>query len=225
MKLKRPKESQMCEPGYHIVRRYQKTNSQGKTFWVETHLCKNPGKHGEILQAENLLYLFWHSKQTFPDLNTIKGFPANSEIDPVIQFWMDYWRGQGLKFPDTDPLIIKALIAVESGFNPLAKSKVKGSSAFGLMQLTDRARRILSGSPNNDGYIELKPPFVRVSQSDIADPVVNIATGTRWLFQKYVTIPSKAEKSLDNAIKNYYSWNKEGEDYAKKIEDLFKKSK
>lgn len=52
MKLKRPKDSQMCELGYHIVRSYEKTNSQGKTYWIETHLCKNPGKHGKILQAE-----------------------------------------------------------------------------------------------------------------------------------------------------------------------------
>src|SRR6266576_672592 len=118
MKLRHPKESEMCEPGYHIVRTYQKTNSHGKTFWVERHLCKNPGKHGQILQIENLLYLFWHSKEKFPDLNAIKGFHANSEIDPVIQFWMSYWREQGLKFPEADPLIIKSIIAVESGFNP-----------------------------------------------------------------------------------------------------------
>jgi hypothetical protein len=225
MKLRRPKKSEMCEPGYHIVRTYQKTNSQGKTFLVERHLCKNPGKHGEILQIENLLYLFWHSKQNFPNLNTIKGFSPNSEVDPVIQFWMDYWRERGLKSPEADPSLIKAMIAFESGFNPLVKSKVKGSSAFGLMQVTDQARRILSGSPNKDGYIEPKPPFVRVSQNDIADPIVNIATGTRWLFQKYVMIPSKADKNLYNAIKNYHSWDKPGDDYVKKIEDLYKKSK
>lgn len=225
MNLKRPKDSEMCEPGYHIVRTYQKTNSHGKTFLVERHLCKNPGKHGEILQIENLLYLFWHSKQKFSDLNAIKGFPANSEIDPVIQFWMDYWREQDLAFPDADPLLIKAMIAVESGFNPLAKTKVKGSSAFGLMQVTDRARRILSGSTNADGYIELKPPFVWISKEDAADPVANIAAGTRWLFYKYLKIPTKNDKNLDNAIKNYHSWDKAGEDYAKKIRDLFKKSK
>lgn len=132
---------------------------------------------------------------------------------------------QGLKFPDSDSLIIKALIAIESGFNPLAKSKVKGSSAFGLMQLTGQARRILSGSPNEDGLIELRPPFVRVSQDDFADPVINVAAGTRWLFQKYSKIPSQADKNIINAIKNYHSWDKSGEDYAKKVEDLFKKSK
>jgi len=225
MKLKRPKESQMCAPGYHIVRGYEKTNSHGKTFWVETHLCKNPGKHGEVLQVENLLYLFWHSKQKFPELNSISGFPDNSEIDPVIQFWMNYWQEQGLKFPETDPLMIKTLIALESRFNPLAKSKAKGSSAFGLMQVTNQARRILSGVPNADGYVELKPPFVSASREDIADPVINIAAGTRWLFYKYLKIPSKADKDLDNAIKNYHSWDQAGGDYARKIKKLYEKSK
>jgi hypothetical protein len=192
---------------------------------VNTHLSRNPGKHGEILQIENLLYLFWHSKQTFPDLNTIKGFSSNSEIDPVIQFWMEYWREQGLKFPAADPLLIKAMVAFESGFNPLARSTVRGSSAFGLMQVTDQARRILSGSPDSKGYIEGKSPFVRVSKSDIIDPVINVATGTRWLFYKYTSIPSRAEKNLFNTIKNYHSWDKAGDEYVRKIEDLFKKSK
>ncbi len=43
------------------------------------------------------------------------------------------------------------------------------------MQITNQARRIMSGTPNADGYIELKPPFVSLSKDDIADPIINIA--------------------------------------------------
>src|ERR1700678_4784143 len=107
MKLRKPKPSEMCPPGEHIVRGYERRNHSETISWVETHLCKNPGKGGEILWPENIFYLFWNSKNKYSKLGAINGFPANSEIDPVIQFWMDYWAEQGLNLPAVDPLLIK----------------------------------------------------------------------------------------------------------------------
>ncbi len=225
MKLRKPKPSEMCPPGEHIVRGYERRNHSGTISWVETHLCKNPGKGGEILWPENIFYLFWNSKNKYSKLGAINGFPANSEIDPVIQFWMDYWKDQGLNFPDADPLLFKALIAVESRFNPNVKSKVKGSSASGLMQVTDQMRRILSGGPDNKGYREVTSNKIRISKEEIFDPLLNVAIGTRCLFYKYSKIPGRADKNIFNAIKNYHSWDEAGENYAKKVTDLFKKSK
>ena len=48
------------------------------------------------------------------------------------------------------------------------------------------------------------------------DPVVAIAAGTRWLSYKYSKIPSGSEKNVFNMIKNYYSWNEDGQAYAKR---------
>jgi hypothetical protein len=175
--------------------------------------------------ARKHFYLFWNSKNKYPKLNSVDGFPANSEIDPVIQFWLDYWKDQGLSFPATDPLLIKSLMAIESRFNPNVVSKVKGSSATGLMQVTDQTRRILSGGPDKDGFREIRKQMIRISKEDAYDPILNVAAGTRWLFYKYSQIPSSADKSIFNVIKNYYSWNKAGENYAKSIQDLFNKSK
>ena len=73
--------------------------------------------------------------------------------------------------------MVKALIATESGFvqNP------KGSQAKGLMQITNMTRKILG---DLDG--ELKDHLIHIDQKDITDPVLNIADGTRWLFQKKI---------------------------------------
>jgi hypothetical protein len=108
---------------------------------------------------------------------------------------------------------------------PNVKSKVKGSSASGLMQVTDQMRRILSGGPDNKGYREVTSNKIRISKEEIFDPLLNVAIGTRCLFYKYSKIPGSADKNIFNAIKNYHSWNESGEDYAKKATDLFKKSK
>jgi len=134
-------------------------------------------------------------------------------------------RDQGLTLPPTDPLLIKALIAVESHFNPKVKSRKKGSSASGLMQVTDQMRRILSGGPDKKGYREVRSNKIRISKEEIFDPLLNIAIGTRCLFYKYSKIPGRADKNIFNAIKNYHSWDEAGEKYAKKITELFKKSK
>ncbi len=186
---------------------------------------KNRGSIPKILLIENVYYLYWGSKDKYNRVGKIDGFLENSEIDAVIQFWLNYWQRQGLKFPaGLDPLLIKTVIAIESSFNPEARSKVKNSSAAGLMQITDETRSVLSGRLRK-GYREIKSNYLELSKSDIQDPIVAVAAGTRWLAHKYSMIPKHAKKTLHNTIKNYHSWDSEGEIYAKTVEDLYQRSK
>jgi len=116
------------------------------------------------------------------------------------------------------------MIAIESSFDPQAKTKVIGSSATGLMQITDETRGVLSGRPRK-GYRELKSSYLELSKVDVQDPIVAVAAGTRWLAHKYGAIPKRAKKTLQNTIKNYHSWDSQGEAYAKSVEELYQKSK
>ena len=225
IKLKKPRPSEMCPPGHHMVRGHKRVCASGTTTWVDAHIRRNPKKKIKILLIENLHYSFWNSKKKYNKLNAIKGYPAHHELDPIIQFWLDYWKQQGLEFPSIDPLLIKTIIAIESTFNPAAEPKSKDSSALGLMQITDQTRRLLAGIPNKNDYREVLSNYLRLSRKDIFDPVVNIAAGTRWLIYKYKIIPKRAPKTIYNAVKYYYSWNTAGEKYAKKVFDLYKKSK
>jgi hypothetical protein len=221
-KLKRPNSSEMCPPGFHIVHGHKRTCHSGLVTWVDTHLRHNRGMLYD-LRKENLLYLFWNNEKTFPQLKRIVGFKQDDgELDSVVQFWLQYWKDQGLKVSEIDPVLLKSLIAIESGFDPNATSKE--STAFGLMQITSQARRVMNGTPDSNGYREMRSDFVAVSKEDIADPVVNIATGIRWLFHKYSQIPKGNDKNVFNNIKNYHSWDDDGKAYANSVISLFEKS-
>lgn len=225
IKLTKPKQDEMCPAGYHVVHGHQRICHSGTRTWVDTHKRRNRGSIPQILLFEKIHYLYWKSNKKYKRIGAIDGFSENAEIDSVIQFWLSYWTDQGLKFPaDLDPLWIKTIIAIESSFDPQAKTKIKGSSATGLMQITDQTRGILSGQPRK-GYRELTSSYLELSKSDIQDPIVAIAAGMRWLAYKSSTIPKPAQKTLHNTIKNYHSWNDQGEAYAKSVEELYQKSK
>lgn len=216
----------MCPPGYHVVHGHERICKSGATTWVDTHIRANRGKIYPGLLKENLLYLYWNSKKKFPVLAPIYGFKGSDEFDEVIQFWLGYWKEQGVPLPDDlDPLIIKTLIAVESTFDPLAKSRVKGSSAAGLMQITDQSLRVLGGYPNKKKWIEAKTNLIHVENADKVDPVVSIALGIRLLGHKFSQIPNGPKKNLREAIRSYHSRDKAGDEYAKKILELYEKSR
>ncbi len=224
--LKKPSQDEMCPPGYHVVHGHDRRCHSGTHTWVDTHIRRNRGSIPNILLSENIHYLYWKRETKFEGIGKVGNFPENAELDPVIHFWMDYWKKQGLEFPaGFDPLLVKTMVAVESAFNPKAKSKVKGSSATGLMQLTNQTRRILSGRPDKKGYREIKSEYLEISRADAQDPITNIAAGIRWFSYKYSKIPKAAEKTLHNAIKNYHSWDEDGDSYAKQVESLYKDSK
>ncbi|MBI6546891.1 MAG: transglycosylase SLT domain-containing protein, partial [Cyanobacteria bacterium NC_groundwater_1444_Ag_S-0.65um_54_12] len=150
------------------------------------------------------------------------------EFDSAIQFWLDYWTSRRILPSGIDPLLIKAQISLESGFNPLAEppqKKGKIRSAAGLMQVLSGSLRVMSGAPDKRNYREMDSYLISLDRKDLFDPVVNIAAGIRWLAHKYSKIPKGNHKNIRNMIKNYNSWNKGGDTYAKKVFSRYEKSK
>src|SRR3989338_833632 len=136
------------------------------------------------------------------------------------------WKSQEVSFPDDlDPLMIKAVIAVESSFDPGITTKIKGSTAAGLMQVTDQALRVMGGFPNKEKWIEMKNNLIHVEKGDKLDPLINIALGIRLLGHKYAQIPKGWEKNAKSAIRSYYSRGTGGKEYAEKILGLYEKSR
>jgi len=222
IKIVRPKNDEMCDLGYHVVSGHNRVCGSGTKTWVDTHLRKNRSKRIMHLK-ENLLFLYWNSSHKYQNIGRIKGYPAHNELDSIIQFWLDYWKQNGENFPDgLTALHVKALIAVESSFNPNARPKT--SSARGLMQVLDTARNALRGTSNVKNN-EVRSNYIDVTAEQIEDPVVNIAVGIRCLAHKFFLLRNQKNKSLKKVLRNYYSKTSEGDKYSEKILDLYEKSK
>lgn len=220
--IKKPNKNKMCDVGFHVVKGHYRVCQSGTKTWVDVHLRKNRGRKTMYLE-ENLLFLYWNNRMKYQNINAIKGYSPHHELDPIIQFWLDYWKGRGEKFPTgLTPLHIKALIAVESSFRPNARPRT--SSARGLMQLLNGARSSLKGTKNTRDN-EVKNNHIYVSEKQLEDPVVNIAAGTRWFAHKFFLMRNHKDKSLKTVIRNYHSKDEAGDQYADKILTLYKKSK
>lgn len=216
----------MCPVGSHVVRGHERICKSGTSTWVDAHVRKNRGRIQAGLLTENLLHLFWNSGETFPPLGDLDGYEGlGSEFDAPIQFWLKYWKSREIVFPGgLTPLVIKALIAKESTFNPKVPSPDKKSTAMGLMQITDQAMRVLGGHPNKAKWIEMREHLIHIVKADKLDPVVNIAIGIRLLGHKYKQIPEKYPKDLKSTLMGYYSWGEGGQNYAEKILEIHAKS-
>jgi len=194
--------------------------------WVDAHLRKNRNKIKPGLLLENIHYFFWNSKKKYPSLNQIPKYPQGDQYDDLIQFWLDHWKSQGLKFPDDlDPLMVKALISVESDFRPDAESTDPDSTAAGLMQVTDQSLRVLGGFPNKKKWIEVRKYLIHVTKKDKFDPVVSVALGTRLLAHKYSQIPKRYSKNAKGAMIGYHSFDKAGEEYVEKVLSRYEAAK
>lgn len=128
---------------------------------------------------------------------------------------------------DIDPLLIKALIAVESSFRERVITDDKKSSATGLMQITKSTIAILAGS---NGNREIRRFPIEITQEEARISNVNIAAGTRWLIYKISSFPARREAKTNQerilgGLKYYHSWDKEGENYSKKVWKLYEDSK
>ena len=211
-----------CPLGYHYVIGHFRKIVSGFLTWVHEHFAKNPG-HQPELDPDSIEKLVREENTTKSQkIGKICGFKEHEELDPMIHFWLDYWKRQGLSFPSKlTPRIIKAMIAKESSFDP--HSQATNGSARGLMQIKKETRDILAGKKDKNGYRELKNYNIIVSSKDLFDPNINVACGIRWISHKFKLIPKKMEKNLFNTLKNYNDWKKNGESYAKEILALSEK--
>lgn len=222
IKITKPSKTKMCEPGFHVVRGHHRVCHSGTKTWVDAHIRKNRGRKAMYLK-ENLLFIYWNNKKIYGKLRKVYGFPPHHELDIPIQFWLNYWKSKGVKFPaGLKPLHIKILIAIESSFRP--KARPKTSSAIGLMQLLKGARSALKGTENVKNN-EVRNNYISVSEKQLEDPIVNIAVGVRWFAHKFYLMRNHKDQSLKTVIRNYHSKDKAGAQYAEKILKLYKVSK
>ena len=208
-----------CKPGYHYVQQHFRISKNGIKHVVDAHCRKNPKHKKNFLFASNLNYIFYHESNKFKyhRLNKIKGYSDNGQYDKLIQFWLQHWESKGLIKDKIDPLLIKAIIAVESSFREKIITSMPNSSATGLMQVTKATMAILSKKKS----AEVKTCNIEITQSEAQDANINIAIGTRWIIYKITTSPCRKKKSKDERIKGgikyYHSWDKEGDDYLEKV--------
>lgn len=222
IKIKKPHKSEMYPVGYHVVHGHVRICKSGTRTWVDTHLRKNRGRKTMHL-SENILHLYWNNKKKYPKLKAIKPFQGYHELDNIIQFWLEYWKNQGVSFPkDLTPLHIKAIIAAESSFNP--KVKAKTSTATGLMQVLKSSLAPLAGK-KRQGWREVPDNYISVTQKELEDPVINIAAGVRWFGHKNYLMRNHKNVTLKKVIRNYHSRDKAGDEYAEKVLKYYNDSK
>ena len=108
-------------------------------------------------------------------MRKIKGQKDFGQYDEMIQFWLDYWEDKKEINFTIDPMLIKSIITVESSFREKVVTKISGSSATGLMQVTKSTMKWLAGKPKKDGYVQVKKNQVDINQEEakLANP--NIA--------------------------------------------------
>jgi hypothetical protein len=157
-----------------------------------------------MLEMEIIAEKYFHRLTGAPSADNL-GYKDGNSYDIFIRGWTRYWN-EVLK-PNTplDPDWVKALIATESGFYPLAGIKPRKKKAKGLMQLTGQTTEALR---NQKG--ELKDHFVDLSLTDLENPNLVISAGIRWLFRKQITASSrlKRDATWDRAIADYKNYLK-----------------
>jgi hypothetical protein len=114
-------------------------------------------------------------------------FPNGGKYDALIAGWVRYWNEVLTPTEPLDPNFMKALIATESGFDPIVLADKKNqNSARGLTQITNATRKILT-----DENGEIKDHYITATRNDLNDPTVNICAGVRWLFHKRALLSIK----------------------------------
>ncbi|MGB0452657.1 MAG: transglycosylase SLT domain-containing protein [Bacteriovoracaceae bacterium] len=217
-----------CRPGSHFVKRHIRISKNGVKHIVEAHCRKNSKSKKSFLYRSNLNYIYenFRNKYKYKNLKRIKGFSQDKgQYDELVQFWFKYWKDQGLIKEDIDPLLIKAIIAVESSFREKVITNISNSTATGLMQITKTTMRILAKKLGT----EIRKFNIDITQNEAKEANPNIAAGVRWLIYKITTSPWKRKSSkkdrIFGGVKYYHSWDSDGEEYARKVLDLYNKSK
>ncbi len=70
--------------------------------------------------------------------------------------------------------------------------------------------KTLKGNPDHAGYIEVTDYPIYLEKDEHLDPLVNIATGIRWLAHKIKRLPKKykskdVSQNIFNGFKYYHS--------------------
>ncbi|MDD4974502.1 MAG: lytic transglycosylase domain-containing protein [Bacteriovorax sp.] len=199
-----------CPPGRHWVKIHplhippSNKNPAGSETVRHEHCADNPsGKDqlypDEISEIANQYFLKLENMPCSIPL----GFDSGNRFDSFISGWTKYWNDVLMPTEPLDPNLIKALIASESGFNPLELADKKNSnSARGLTQVTNDTRKILG---NEKG--ELKDHYLTLTKKNLNDPNINIAAGVRWLFQKKKLAEGQLGRSVSwiEAVAKYKS--------------------
>ena len=178
----------VCPYGEHWVRKHpleippSKTYPEGHTVTRREHCARNPSGLDQ-LYAEEMTEI---ASQHFSDLKN-KPCPLDlnfkgkgDQYNDLIAGWVQYWNDILKPDEPLEPNLIKALIASESGFEPLRLAKKTDSnSARGLTQITNDTRKLLG-----EGHDDLKDHLITVTKGELNDPNVNICAGVRWIFEK-----------------------------------------
>jgi len=123
-----------------------------------------------------------------PIFNRVMDQPNAGRFEPLIE--------QYAKLQQLDPALVKAIIAVESSFQPNAVS-VKG--AVGLMQII----------PETGQRYGVVADATRSIEQKLRDPAINLRVGTRYLHDLLVLFADDLELALaaynagENAVTRY----------------------
>lgn len=171
----------VCPLGQHWVSRHDRPYPSGISD-VDGHCRANPSKRDILMFDEMKLIEMTKLFSEAPKPNPFKSNPSWGEkYDKQIGGWVRYWNDiLGLK-NKIDPNIVKALIASESSFDPMAAARgvPMTKQARGLIQLMPQTRKILS-----DPKGELKDHLIKADKDDLFDSTVSISMGVRWLVRK-----------------------------------------
>jgi len=152
------------------------------------------------------------------------GYQNGNKYDDLIRGWTRYWNEILSPQEPLDPDLVKALIATESRFKPEAKPPGGSSNAArGLMQITNKTRKILS---DDDG--ELSDHIINIQRNEVTDPNLNIAAGIRWLFRKKQIAESKIGKKATwrDAVAEFKDYDGDpGSSQMEKFDNLYKRLK
>jgi hypothetical protein len=178
----------VCPYGEHWVRTHplhvppSKTHPEGSVTTRHEHCARNPSGKDQLYPEE----IQEVANQNFSGLKNkpcplpSKFGAQGSKYDSFIAGWVQYWNDVLKPDEPLDPNLVKALIASESGFDPnILANKKNSNSARGLMQITNKTRKLLDGF-----HGDLKDHLITVTKAELNDPNVNICAGVRWLFEK-----------------------------------------
>ena len=176
-----------CPLGYHWRRPSHVDQHLRKKVTIKEHYRK--GTCVKNRSGKDVLYddeLFLIANSYFPKLKSkISNYSFGSKkgnlFNEIIEGWVQYWNDILKPKVPLDPDFVKVMIFTESSFNTKAKAFAgkRAGYAIGLMQVTEQTVKYLQGHRK-----EIRNHFVNIDSTDLYDPVINIAAGTRWLFRK-----------------------------------------